>query len=361
MNSTNLDSRAGAQQRADDIRTFRGELQRLQEDGVLRLSREQHEQLRQYHDKLLASLAERFDIDRDARAGQLSLGMRIASFIGALALAASAFFMFYRFWGHFGEAAQVAILLGSALASFGATIWINGRESCGYFTKLAAMVAFACYVLNLAMLGQIFNITPSDKALLAWAAYALLLAYLCDMRLLLAAGILCLAAFIAARTGTWSGMVWIHFGERPENFLLPALALFLLPQFVRHERYGGFAGTYRLMAMLLFFLPVLVLANWGRLSYLELDRHTVQGIYQVLGFAAAAGAAWLGTRRRWPEVVNAGVTFFTIFLYTKFFDWWWTSMPKYLFFLVLGLSAILLLLVFRRLRAAGAAPEGEAA
>jgi uncharacterized membrane protein len=49
--------------------------------------------------------------------------------------------------------------------------------------------------------------------------------------------------------------------------------------------------------------------------------------------------------------VNTGMTFFVIFLYTKFFDWWWEIMPKYLFFLVLGLTAILLLLVLRRLRA----------
>jgi len=43
---------------------------------------------------------------------------------------------------------------------------------------------------------------------------------------------------------------------------------------------------------------------------------------------------------------------FCIFLYTKFFDWWWEVMPKYLFFLVLGLCAVLILLVLRRLRRA---------
>jgi hypothetical protein len=51
------------------------------------------------------------------------------------------------------------------------------------------MVAFACFVLNIAMLGSIFNITPSDKALLVWAALAFLLAYVFDLRLLLGAAI----------------------------------------------------------------------------------------------------------------------------------------------------------------------------
>jgi uncharacterized membrane protein len=58
-------------------------------------------------------------------------------------------------------------------------------------------------------------------------------------------------------------------------------------------------------------------------------------------------------------VFNTGTVFFVIFLYTKFFDWWWESMPKYLFFLILGLLAILFLLVIRRLR--GALMQGEGA
>lgn len=105
--------------------------------------------------------------------------------------------------------------------------------------------------------------------------------------------------------------------------------------------------------MLTLFLPVLVLANWGQVSYLDLDRDTVEVFYQIVGFAGSAAAIWLGARRHWPEVVNTGVTLFVIFLYTKFFDWWWESMPKYLFFMVLGLTAVLLLFVFRRLRAKG--------
>jgi len=51
-------------------------------------------------------------------------------------------------------------------------------------------------------------------------------------------------------------------------------------------------------------------------------------------------------------VVNTGVTFFVIFLYTKFYDWWWVLFPKYLFFLVVGLTAVLFLFIIKRLRQA---------
>ena len=187
-------SRTEAQARVDNIHTFRNELARLADEGVLRLDAAQQAAVFSHHEHLLAEFATLFDVDRDSRAKQLSLGMRVASFLGALALAASIFFLFYQFWGHFAEAAQVGILIASALASFGLTIWLQQRDATGYFTKLAALVAFACFVLNITMLGQIFNITPSDKALLPWAAMAFLLAYTCDLRLLLAAGICCVIA-----------------------------------------------------------------------------------------------------------------------------------------------------------------------
>jgi Predicted membrane protein (DUF2157) len=345
-----VSSRSDAQQRVDDIRIFGEELSRVEADGVLRLDDAQRSALHGYHEALLEKLQAGFDIDRSTQAKQLSLGMRIASLIGALALAASVFFLFYNFWGWFSTPVQVATVTLVALATFALTIAVAGRDASGYFTKLAAMVAFACFVLNIAMLGEIFDITPSDKALLPWAAYAFLLAYTFELRLLQAAGILCLIAFVAARVGSWRGMYWIYFGERPENFFPAAVAIFLVPQAVDQARFAGFAATYRVLGMLALFLPMLVLANWGSLSYLDLDREVVQGLYQTLGFAGTAALVWLGTRRDWKEVTNTGVTLFVIFLYTKFFDWWWDWMPKYIFFLAMGLAAMLLLIVFKRLR-----------
>ncbi len=158
--------------------------------------------------------------------------------------------------------------------------------------------------------------------------------------------------YVAARVGTWSGAYWLDVGERPENFFPAALLIFLVPSFISQHRFDGFATIYRVFGLLGLFLPMLVLANWGGSSYLPLRYATVESLYQVLGFVASALVIWLGARREWPEVVNTGLTFFVIFLYTKFFDWWWEVMPKYLFFLVLGLCAVLILLVLRRLRRA---------
>jgi hypothetical protein len=343
-------TRTEAQRRVDDVRIFREELWRLDGEGVLHLDDSQRVAVETYHGALLARLSDGFDVDRDPNAKQFSLGMRVASFVGAIALAASVFFLFYQFWGFFSTSVQVATVVCVGLGAFLLTLWVDRSDGTGYFTKLAAMVAFACFVLNVVMLGQIFNITPSDRALLPWATFAFLLAYTFELRLLQAAGILCLIGFISARTGTWSGMYWIHFGERPENFFPAAIAIFLVPQILDQSRFAGFAANYRVFGMLALFLPMLVLANWGSVSYLDLDRNLVQGIYQTSGFVGTAALIWYGARRHWQEVANTGVTLFVVFFYSKLFDWWWDLMPKYLFFLLMGLAAILLLLIFKRLR-----------
>ena len=344
------DNKIAAQQRADQIQAFNQELAELSREEVLRLNPEQQAAVAHYHEGLFDSFRSTYDIDSSQQQKQLSLGMRIASFLGAVALAASVFFLFFQFWGRLGTTAQVTILISASIISFVATVIVAAKDASGYFTKLAGLVAFACFVLNIAMFGQIFNITPSDIALLVWAALALLLAYAYDVRLLQVAGVLCIIAFVSARVGSWSGMYWIHFGERPENFIPVALALFFLPQWINHQHYGGFAMAYRVFGVITLLLPMLVLAHWGYGSYLALDPDVIEVSYQLAGFVFSAGFIWLGIRRGWSHVVNAGVTFFVVFIYTKFFDWWWDVMPKYLFFLVLGLVAILCLVIMKRLR-----------
>ena len=361
-----MDNKLKAQKRADQIHAFNAELKNLKDDNILELDDNQRVAVSNYQTSLLESLTRQFDIDTSVKQKQLSTGMKIASFVGALALAASIFFLFYQFWGYLTTSVQVSILIAAPLLTLLLSQLISQREDTGYFTKLMAMVSFACFVLNLVMLGQIFNITPSDKALLAWAVYGFLLAYAFDVRLLLAMAIISLAGFIAARVGAWSGMYWIYAGERPENLLLPAMLIFSVPllnalvarlwhhqwtnTLFSQQNYSGFAPIYRVFGILLLLIPVLVLSNWGQGSYLNIDADLIEGFYQLAGFIISAGLIALGIKKQWSDVVNTGNVFFVLFLYTKIFDWWWEIMPKYLFFLVIALSSVLMLFVYKRVR-----------
>jgi hypothetical protein len=352
-------SKAEAQLRADHIRIFREELARLESSGIVELSATQRQAIDQHHEALLASYAQLFDIDRDRQAKQLSLGMRVASFLGALALAASVFFLFNQYWGLFPPAVQVTLLIAASLISLGLTFRVGSRDSTGYFAKLAAMVAFACFVLNVSLLAEMFNVAPSDKAFLVWGAFAVLLAYTFDLRLLLGAGLVCIITFVSARVGAWSGSGWLDFGDRPENFLPAGILLFLVPQWIRHERFAGFASLYRVFGLLAVLLPILVLANSGRGSYLPLSTSSIEHLYQVLGFVLSAAAVWWGARHERAEVLNIGITFFVIFLWIKFYDWWWEVVPKFVFFLIIALTAVLFILIMKRLRAGAFADRGE--
>ena len=338
-----------AQARVDRIHAFRAELAELESEGALVLPDDARNRLDVHHTELLRRLASEYDVDTSTEQKQFSLGMRLASFLGALALAAAVFFFFYRFWGALDTAAQVGILVTAPVLAITGVEFAARRERSLYFASLLALVAFACFVLDLSMLGQIFNITPSQNAFLVWGLFGLALAYGYGLRLLLVAALTSLLGYLSATVGTWSGMYWLSFGERPENFLLGGVALFAVG-LLGQGLYSGFKSIYRIYGLLVLFIAILILSNWGAGSYLPYSYSVIENSYQAAGFVIAGLTIWLGIRRHWSGVVNLGSTFFVIFLYTKLFDWWWDWMPKYLFFLIMGLVAVLLLVVLQRLR-----------
>ena len=69
--------------------------------------------------------------------------------------------------------------------------------------------------------------------------------------------------------------------------------------------------------------------------------------------APRAAASPAGVRRGWRETLFAGAGAFVLLALIKSVDWFWDWMPRYLYFLLLGLIALLVVLVLRRLRLAG--------
>ena len=342
-----------AQHRADEIRVFRAELGRLEEDGALVLTEEQRRAVGEYHGRLLAELARQFDIDRDAQSKQLSLGMRIASFLGAVALSAAAYFFFYRFWGSLPTVAQVALLAAAPLVAVAGMEVAARRERTLYVTGILGLVAVACFILDLNVLGAIFNVTPSPDAFLAWAVFASLLAYAYGLQLLLVAAIVGFTVFFSSRVATALHCPWDAFGQRPENLFLPALLLLLASAIVPSRGLPRFPLLYRASGLLVLFLALFVVANWGWASYLPWPAATVEVVYQLTSLALLVAAIVVGGRRGWREVEVVGTVFLVLFLFARFFDWWWDWMPRWLFFLVIGALAVAMLLALRRLRSAG--------
>jgi uncharacterized membrane protein len=343
-------SRADAQRTADRIRLLREEFQDAELQSVLELTPLQIARFEEWSRAALAGLAEQFDVDTTASEARISWGMKIASTLGGLAICAAMVLFFIRYWGYLETPAQVVILMAAPLAALAGAEYAARRERTLYFAGLMALLALALFILNLAALGRIFNITSTEKALLAWGAFAMLLAYRYGLRLPLVAGLVLLLSYGAAVFTARLGDHWLEFGDRPEHFAVMGLIVLAVPVMAGHQRHTDFPAVYRLVGTLAFFIAVFSLAEWGVPSYLPFDAKNVGRLYEICGLCAAAGAIWLGIVRQWNGTVNTGSVFFTIFLFCRLYHWWWDWMPKYLFFAVIGAIGIALVVGFRRLR-----------
>jgi uncharacterized membrane protein len=342
-----MTSRQDAQRRVDRIQAFREELSDLEREQVLHLSTDDRARVFAHQAALIAALSREFDVDVAAAQRQLSIGMRLASAFGALALGVSVFLFFYHFWVDLTTSVQVAILLVAPLVGIVGMAIAAERERTLYVTGVLGVITVAAFVLDLYALGQIFNLVPSPNAFLAWAAFAMVLAYTFRLRWLLAIGLAALTMWVSATIVVWSGgLWWWSVFDRFETFLLPGVAILLVGGRLQHEE---FAPTWRLVGWFVVFFSLLVLSV-GDESLLPWSRDTVQFFYQVGGMAVTAGAIAAGVRRQWGETVNLGALFFAAFLITRLTDWWWNWMPSYLFFLIIGLLALGLIVVFRQIR-----------
>jgi uncharacterized membrane protein len=342
-----------AQRKADQIGAFTRELAELEQAGILALAAEDRRRVGAYHSEILERLSRAYDIDRSDAQKSVSLGMRLASFVGALALSAAVFLFFYRFWGSLSTVVQVAILVGVPLVALVGVDLIGRRERTRYFTGLMAVVAFACFILDTTVINGIFNQVFAPWEILAWAALALVLAYNYRLLLLLVAGILLLGTYIAAQAASLTGISWGMFVARPETISLAGVIALLVAAVHPRASHRTFVVTWRTLGTLALLFPVVPLAVRGELSLvtlLGLPARPVQIAYDFVGFGLAIGTIWLAIRRQWREVVNAASAFFVVFLYAKLVDWYWAWMPRYLFFLIVGLIAVALLLALKQVR-----------
>jgi uncharacterized membrane protein len=338
------------QERADRLRMFQRELVDLEREGVLELTPEQRARLDAHIARTLVQLATQFDVDTTESQRQISLGMKIASALGGIALCAAVVLFLARYMGYWPTPLQVGVLVAIPILLTVAAEFAARREQTLYYAALISIVAFAAFVANLSMLGAIFNLAPTPNALAVWGLFGLALAYHFGIRLVLAAGLISMLGWITATTNSWRGWWWVEFERRPEEVMLAGLLLATIPLLIKHVRRPDFPAVYRLVGMVAFFVTMLFMSAQGQSSYLPLDEKAVEHFYQMFGVVAAAAAVWIGIRRNWSGVVNTGTAFFTIFLFFRLIDWWWDWMPKYLFFLLIGLVAIGLVAVFKRLR-----------
>ncbi len=337
------------EQRRERIAAFRAELGELERAGALVLTPEQRGPLDAFLEKTLAGLPPPGSTALAETTWGFRWCMRLATFLGGAAFFAAAVLFLHRVWGWLPAGAQVVVVSAFPLALLAGAELLHRRKVDPFQTALLCLASGLAFVLGLNALGSTFNMTPSPHALLAWGGFALLLAYAYGIRLLLAAGLVLVCLYSAALALSVQGDYWMDWLERP-GFLVPApLVLYALPSLglVREP----FAMVYRLCGAAGTLGALLALSLNGDLGGAGLAPSTLELLYQLLGAALGLAVVLHGLRLGASGLINVGSLGFVVFLYVRLHAWWWDWMPKYLFFLLLGLLAVGLLLVFRALRA----------
>jgi uncharacterized membrane protein len=346
------DARQRAQQRLDRIQLFREELAELEREHALTLSPQERSRLEEHLKELTARLQTQYALETTESEKRISWGMRVAAVLGTAAFLAALILLLHRVWGGLPAVAHVLVLLSLPLILLGAAEVAYWRRVERFYTGLLVVAAGVGFVMALNALGAIFNLAPSVHALLAWGSFATLVAYAYGLRLPLAAGLLLLSSYsaglgVSAMGGFWGSCL----EEWPESLLPAAMVVYAIPLLGgRHDRHN-FRMVYYLCGSGAAVFALFLLSLDGQSSLLPLAPGAVETLYQVISLVVSAGLVFHGLRLGRNGLVNLGSAAFVVFLYVRLHTWWWDLLPKYLFFFVIGLTAIALLTIFRRLRA----------
>ncbi len=355
-----MPDRLDAQRRVNQIRAFRAELTALKAAGRSPLSPEQEADVAAFHDGLLPRLAAEYDIDRSKGAGQLSHGMRLLSFFGAVTLTAAIYSLVERFWGRLDLPLQTTLLTAFTLAALTGVELSARRERTLYVASLCALVAYGTFWLTIAVLGESLNVPVTPIFIWAGVVFGVSLAIPYGFRVVLAGALAALAVAVAATLFQVAGYEWPQAFERLEPLAIAAFSLLLLAApLAQVDR--GFAPVVRLVSLTIGLGALLVLSVSGNSSLLPVRRAVAEGIFQALMLIACVAVLTVSIRRGWRESVRLASVMLALFLLLRYLDWFWDLLPRYVFFLILAALAFASLLILRRVRGRLAAMPAETA
>jgi uncharacterized membrane protein len=344
-----LDGEREAQNRVDRITAFRAELADLEREQVLMLTPEQRAGLERHLSAVLSRLAQDYGADLTDSARRISWGMRIATLLGGTAFCAALVLFIGRIWEHLPGWVHAPLLASLPVGFLVAAEVTRGRSLSVYYRGLLAMAAVVAFIVELTFLGSTLNLESSPTSLLVWALFALLLAYSHALKPVLAIGLALLCVYAAAAATAALGYQWASFPDRAQFLLLAGGVVYAAPWIVRQDPLD-FGLVFRLVGAAAGLIALLCLASLGDACCSRLTTGWKETVYQLCGLGLSVAFVAHGLALGRGGLVNLGSLGFVVFLFLRLHSWWWNWLPKYVFFLLLGVIAFLLLLVFRRMR-----------
>ena len=338
-----------AQERIKRILAFRDELSDLETENVIGLSPADRSAVAAYHDGLLQDYSSRYDTDLTKSESQLSWGMRIASTLGAIAFALGVFLFFEYYWDLLPSIIQVVLLTAAPFLGWALSEFVARRFKTTHYTSLAVLVAIACFVADLYIVGKIFNITPSPNALLAWGLFGLVLAYRHDLTIVMGLCLIALMAFFGGFLTSLAGFAWPTV-QIPEFYLGAGILCLAVPLVVRWPAIDRYRHVYLFVGL----LQIYGVLNWLILSQsqslLPLSSSATEWLYLVIAFIVGSVAIQQCIRREWAAGTYLSAGFVVVLMLHRYYDWFWDDLPHFVFFLVLGVIAVAIIASLRRMR-----------
>ncbi|MBE7635883.1 DUF2157 domain-containing protein [Sneathiella sp. P13V-1] len=339
-----------AQRRAEQILSFQQEMEILKSEQVLRLSETDRSAVSNYHEELLDHLSATFDTDRTKGQANLSIGMQIASTLGAIAFSFALFLVFENFWDDLGIYIQLGLASLLPFIGLGLTIAVDRIFKTPYYTGLSVIVAIACLVGNILILGHYFNLPDSPNAFLLWGVYGVILSLRYQLAFPFFLSVLSIFTFIGGYITEVLGYNWSHtiYGEL---YLAPALIIAAACYLYLPARRYHLTPVLFLTAFLVAAVSLLQLSLAGRYSFFTIDRDFVEFFYTLLALGFGGISIAISLKEDWSFSKYAAIGFLILVLLTKYYDWAWDVLPEYVFFLILGIFSIAIIIVLRKTRA----------
>ena len=343
-------SKQDAQKRVDQILAFRDELSALHADGAVQLSDTEQQAITAYHDRLLNEFSRKHDADLTTSEYQLSWGMRIASTLGAIAFTLGVFMFFEYYWDTFATLTQVVLVTMAPVLGWLLSEIVARAYKTPHYTLLAVLTAIACFVANLYVVANIYNVTPTPYAFLALGLFGLLLACRHDLPLVAGLSLLALMVFAGGQLTNHAGFAW-PMENIPEFYLAAGLLCLLAPVILKWLAIERYRHVFFLVALLQTYLFLHWLMISPEDSLLPLTRSEAEWFYTVLTFIAGGLAVRQCIHAEWAAGTYLSALSLVMAMLQRYFDWFWDDLPNYVFFLILGVIAIGVIVLLRRTRA----------
>ncbi|WP_316836239.1 DUF2157 domain-containing protein [Pedobacter nutrimenti] len=197
----------------------------------------------------------------------------------------------------------------------------------------------------IAYLGKAIGSNGSHFSLLILLSVLIygVLAYVFKSRLIWAFVLLSLGAWFGTETGYLSRWNWYFIGlNYPLRFVFFGLLLTTTALLLRrNKKFELFYGTTYISGMVYLFVSLWLISVFGNYGTLE-EWYKVKQLSLFYWGIISAGVCilsiWIGLKYRDDIAREFGITFLFINLYTRYFEYFWDSWHKALFFSVLAAS-----------------------